>query len=70
MKAALPKLLCASWQFCQVQFMRNVLAQASKPVCCVVLAYIATAFGQETMVPTLVVMSLLRQTRAENINST
>jgi len=63
-------LLWASWQFWQVQFMRNALAHAGKPVCCVVSAYIAMAFGQETMVPTLVDMSLLRHTRAENINLT
>ncbi len=50
--------------------MRNALAHAGKPVCCVVSAYIAMAFGQETMVPTLVDMSLLRHTRAENINLT
>ncbi|WP_448664577.1 IS256 family transposase [Sphingomonas sp. CJ20] len=47
-KAAVAKLLCASWQRCRVHFMRNVLAHAGKSGRRVVSAFIATAFAQET----------------------
>lgn len=47
-KAAVSKLLCATWQRCRVHFMRNVLAHAGKSGRRVVSAFIATAFAQET----------------------
>jgi transposase-like protein len=47
-KAAVSKLLCASWQRCRVHFMRNALAHAGKSGKRVVSAFIATAFAQET----------------------
>jgi len=47
-KAAVSKLLCASWQRCRVHFMRNALAYAGKSGRRVVSAFIATAFAQET----------------------
>lgn len=47
-KAAISKLLCASWQRCRVHFMRNALAHAGKSGRRVVSAFIATAFAQET----------------------
>ena len=47
-KAAVAKLLCASWQRCRVHFMRNALAHAGKSGRRVVSAFIATAFAQET----------------------
>ena len=47
-KAAVSKLLCASWQRCHVHFMRNALAHAGKSGRRVVSAFIATAFAQET----------------------
>jgi putative transposase len=47
-KAAVSKLLCASWQRCRVHFMRNALAHAGKSGRRVVSAFIATAFAQET----------------------
>jgi transposase-like protein len=43
-KAAVSKLLCATWQCCQVHFMRNALAHAGKSGRGVVSAFIATAF--------------------------
>jgi len=46
-KAAVSKLLCASWQRCRVHFMRNALAHAGKSGRRVVSAFIATAFAQE-----------------------
>ena len=49
MKAAVTKVLCATWQRCRVHFMRNVLvAHAGKSGRRVVSAFIATAFAQET----------------------
>ncbi|TIM37170.1 transposase, partial [Mesorhizobium sp.] len=45
-KAAVTKVLCATWQRCRVHFMRNVLAHAGKSRRRVVSAFIATA--QET----------------------
>lgn len=47
-KAAVAKVLCATWQRCRVHFMRNVLAHAGKAGRRVVSAFIATAFAQET----------------------
>ena len=47
-KAAVTKVLCATWQRCRVHFMRNVLAHAGKNGRRVVSAFIATAFAQET----------------------
>lgn len=47
-KAAVTKVLCATWQRCRVQFMRNVLAHAGKSGRRVASAFIATAFAQET----------------------
>src|SRR5712672_2343006 len=46
-KAAVAKVLHASWQRCRVHFMRNVLAHAGKHGRRVVAAFIATAFAQE-----------------------
>jgi putative transposase len=47
LKAAVSKVLHASWQRCRVHFMRNVLAHAGKSGRRVVSAFIATAFAQE-----------------------
>jgi putative transposase len=47
-KAAVSKLLCATWQRCRVHFMRNALANAGKSGRRVVSAFIGTAFAQET----------------------
>src|SRR6201984_3719833 len=47
LKAAVAKVLNASWQRCRVHFMRNVLAHAGKQGRRVVAAFIATAFAQE-----------------------
>jgi len=46
LKAAIAKLLNASWQRCRVHFMRNVLAHAGKQGRRVVSAFIGTAFAQ------------------------
>ncbi|WP_290888495.1 transposase [Hoeflea sp.] len=48
LKAAVTKVLSATWQRCRVHFMRNVLAHAGKSGRRVVSAFIATAFAQET----------------------
>lgn len=48
LKAAVSKVLCATWQRCRVHFMRNVLAHAGKSGRRVVSAFIGTAFAQET----------------------
>nr|WP_246647421.1 IS256 family transposase [Rhizobium laguerreae] len=48
LKAAVTKVLNATWQRCRVHFMRNVLAHAGKSGRRVVSAFIATAFAQET----------------------
>jgi len=48
-KAAVSKVLCATWQRCRVHFMRNVLAHAGKSGRRVAAAFIATAFAQETL---------------------
>ena len=47
-KAAVTRVLTATWQRCRVHFMRNVLAHAGKSGRRVVSAFIATAFAQET----------------------
>jgi len=47
-KAAVSKVLDATWQRCRVHFMRNVLAHAGRQGRRVVSAFIATAFAQET----------------------
>jgi transposase-like protein len=47
LKAAVARVLHASWQRCRVHFMRNVLAYAGKHGRRVVAAFIATAFAQE-----------------------
>jgi putative transposase len=47
-KAAVSKLLCATWQRCRVHFMRNALAHAGKSGRRVVSAFMATAFAQNT----------------------
>jgi transposase-like protein len=46
-KAAITKVLNASWQRCRVHFMRNALAHAGKSGRRVVSAFIATAFAQD-----------------------
>jgi putative transposase len=47
LKAAVAKVLHASWQRCRVHFMRNVLAHTGTQGRRVVAAFIATAFDQE-----------------------
>ncbi len=47
-KAAVSKVLCATWQRCRVHFQRNALAHARKSGRRVVSAFIATAFAQDT----------------------
>jgi transposase-like protein len=47
LKAAVAKVLHASWQRCRVHFMRNILAHAGRQGRRVVSAFIATAFAQE-----------------------
>jgi len=46
-KAAVSKVLNATWQRCRVHFMRNVLAYAGRQGRRVVSAFIATAFAQD-----------------------
>ena len=46
LKAAIAKVLHASWQRCRVHFMRNVLSHAGKQGRRVVSAFIGTAFAQ------------------------
>ena len=46
LKAAITKVLCATWQRCRVHFMRNALAHAGKSGRRVVSAFVATAFAQ------------------------
>ena len=48
LKAAISKVLGATWQRCRVHFMRNALAHAGKSGRRVVSAFIATAFAQDT----------------------
>ena len=47
LKAAVAKVLHASWQRCRVHFLRNVLAHAGKQGRRVVSAFIGTAFAQD-----------------------
>jgi transposase-like protein len=47
LKAAVAKVMHASWQRCRVHFMRNALAHAGKSGRRVVSAFIATAFAQD-----------------------
>jgi transposase-like protein len=47
MKAAIAKVLRASWQRCRVHAMRNLLARAGRLGRGVVAAFIGTAFAQE-----------------------
>ena len=47
LKAAVAKVLNASWQRCRVHFMRNLLAHAGKQGRRVVAAFIGTAFAQD-----------------------
>jgi putative transposase len=47
LKAAVAKVLSASWQRCRIHFMRNVLAHAGKQGRQVVSAFIGTAFAQD-----------------------
>ena len=47
-KAAVSKVLSATWHRCRFHFMRNVLAHAGKNRRRVVSAFIATAFAQNT----------------------
>src|SRR5579863_9231649 len=47
LKAAVARVLHASWQRCRVHFMRNVLAHAGKQGRRVVAAFIGTAFVQD-----------------------
>ena len=51
LKAAVAKVLHASWQRCRVHFMRNVLAHAGKQGRRVVAAFIATAFARRMPKP-------------------
>ncbi len=48
LKAAITRILGASWQRCRVHFMRNLLSHARKQGRRVVSALVATAFAQET----------------------
>ncbi len=47
LKAAIAKVLNATWQRCRVHFLRNVLAHAGKSGRRVVAAFIGTAFAQD-----------------------
>ena len=46
-KAAVSKVLCATWQRCRVHFTRNVMAHVGRSGRRVVSAFIATAFAQD-----------------------
>ncbi|SEP51242.1 Transposase, Mutator family [Methylobacterium sp. ap11] len=46
-KASVATVMTASWQWCRVHFMRNVLAHAGRSGRRVVSAFIATAFAQD-----------------------
>jgi putative transposase len=50
-KAAIAKVLNATWQRCRVHFMRNALAHAGRNGRRVVSAFIATAFAQDDAEP-------------------
>ncbi len=47
-KAAVTKLMNATWQRCRVHTMRNALAHSGKRSRCVVAAFTGTAFAQDT----------------------
>jgi putative transposase len=47
LKAAISKVLSATWQRCRVHFMRNALAYAGKTQKRVVSAWVGTAFAQD-----------------------
>ena len=47
LKAAVAKVLTATWQRCRVRFMRNALAHAGRSGRRVVSTFIATAFAQD-----------------------
>ena len=47
LKAAITKILCATWQRCRVHFMRNALAYAGKTQRRIVSAWVGTAFAQD-----------------------
>ena len=47
LKAAITRILGATWQRCRVHFMRNLLAHAGKQGRRVVSAFVATAFAQD-----------------------
>ncbi len=47
LKAAITKILSATWQRCRVHFMRNALAYAGKSQRRIVSAWIGTAFAQD-----------------------
>ena len=49
LKAAIDRVLAATWQRCRVHFMRNALAYVSKTRKTMVASYIRTAFTQEDM---------------------
>ena len=51
LKAAIAKVLNATWQRCRVHFMRNALAYAGKTQRRIVSAWIGTAFAQDTPLP-------------------
>lgn len=46
-KAAVSKVMCATWQRCRVHFMRNVAAHAGKSARRVVAAFMGAAFAQD-----------------------
>ena len=46
LKAAVSKILGATWQRCRVHFMRNAMAHAGKTQRCIVSAWIGTAFAE------------------------
>ena len=47
LKAAITKVLSATWQHCRVHFMRNALAYAGKTQRRIVSAWVGTAFAQD-----------------------
>jgi putative transposase len=46
LKAAISKILSATWQRCRVHFMRNAIAHAGKTQRRIVSAWVGTAFAQ------------------------
>ncbi len=51
LKAAITKILSATWQRCRVHFMRNAMAYAGKTQRRIVSAWIGTAFAQDELPP-------------------